>query len=695
MATSGSVNTSSYQGRYYQVSWSASQSVASNTSTISWTLKAAGGSSSWYAERTLSVVIAGNTVYNKTARVERYAGDIASGTVPINHDSAGKASFSISIQAAVYVSAVNCTGSASFTLDTIPRASSLTASNGTLGTAQTLAITRADSSFKHKIAYSCGSASGYAAGDASSFTTETSISFTPPLSLASQNTTGTSVSVVLTLYTYTGDGSQIGVASKTISCAIPSSVKPSCSVAVSDSTGYADTYGGYIKGLSKLEITITGTTAYDSPIASYKTTANGSTYTSASFTTAALKTIGDQTISTTVTDKRGRSGSASKSITVLDYTAPSISKLAVGRCDSDGTANDQGEYVKVTYSYRVTPLSELNTATAKLGYKKSAETEYTEVELGSSYSAANASYIFAADTGFSYDVVLSVSDVFRATERSTSASTAFTLMHFKADGTGIGIGKISENSNMLEIGLETRFHKPIEAAKSLNVRVLGKRILIPENADLNDYITIGCYACASNSIVATLSNCPEQTAFTLDVYNANGGYTTGKPSVEGAWYYFIQELTTYTGDKYIRTVSFEGTTTPIFSVWYLMLSTACTADYVSSRGTSGIWTYEKWNSGKAVCWGKKNFGTVDCKTSWGSIYHSNTALKESFPSGFFSEAPYHFDVSVLYSGGSAVGILRGSTALTSSSTGNIYLLSPVSSSRDNVTLSMYAIGKWK
>lgn len=27
------------------------------------------------------------------------------------------------------------------------------------------------------------------------------------------------------------------------------------------------------------------------------------------------------------------------------------------------------------------------------------------------------------------------------------------------------------------------------------------------------------------------------------------------------------------------------------------------ADYVVEQGTSGIWTYEKWNSGKAVCWG--------------------------------------------------------------------------------------------
>ena len=79
MATSGSFNTSSYDGRYYQLSWTATQSVTNNQSTISWTLKALGGNSSWYAERTVKVVLAGATVYSKTDRVSRYTGTVASG----------------------------------------------------------------------------------------------------------------------------------------------------------------------------------------------------------------------------------------------------------------------------------------------------------------------------------------------------------------------------------------------------------------------------------------------------------------------------------------------------------------------------------------------------------------------------------------------------------------------------------------
>ena len=142
MALEGSVSTNGYQGRYYYVNWKATQSIPNNGSTISWTLGCAGGTSSWYAERTLVVVINGNTVVSKSDRVQRYAGGITSGSLFVPHNANGDASFGISIQVAVYTSSVNCTGSNSFTLNNIPRKSTLSVSNGTLGVAQTLSVTR-------------------------------------------------------------------------------------------------------------------------------------------------------------------------------------------------------------------------------------------------------------------------------------------------------------------------------------------------------------------------------------------------------------------------------------------------------------------------------------------------------------------------------------------------------------------------
>ena len=123
--TQGSFDTSSYSGRYYTFSWTATQDTATNKSTISWKLEAKGGSSSWYAERTVKVVIAGTEAWSKTDNVRRYKGVVATGTTDITHNTNGTKSFSASVDAAVYFETINCKGSSSWDLKDIPRAATI------------------------------------------------------------------------------------------------------------------------------------------------------------------------------------------------------------------------------------------------------------------------------------------------------------------------------------------------------------------------------------------------------------------------------------------------------------------------------------------------------------------------------------------------------------------------------------------
>jgi hypothetical protein len=130
MASSGSFNTSGYDGRYLTFAWTlSSQSIENNTSTISWTLKGAGNAgSSWYNSGNFKVVINGTTVYSSSTRIKLYNGTlVSSGTFTIAHGSDGSKSFSASAQAGIYTVAVNCSGSGSWSLPTISRAASLTA----------------------------------------------------------------------------------------------------------------------------------------------------------------------------------------------------------------------------------------------------------------------------------------------------------------------------------------------------------------------------------------------------------------------------------------------------------------------------------------------------------------------------------------------------------------------------------------
>lgn len=479
-------------------------------------------------------------------------------TVNVSHNSDGKKTLSASASFTSGVSSGTITATTSKVLTTIPRKSTLTASNGTLGTAQTLTISRHSSGFTHTITYKCGTASGTVATKSSS----TSISWTPPLTLSSQNTAGTSVSVTFTITTYNGNTS-LGSNTKTITCTIPASVKPSCSVAVTDATGYENTYGNPIKGLSKFKVTVTPTLAHGSPIASYSVYANSATYTSASFTTGVLRSSGTMSVSATVKDKRGRTGTATVSKTVLDYLEPVVAVLTVYRCDEDGTEHDQGEFVKVNFTAEVTALNSKNKALYTLYYKKSADTEFTEVgldELQNKYSV-NSSYIFPADSNSSYDVEFTVTDNFKTTKRTTSASTASTLIHHRADGTGLGLGKLGEVENGVDVGLEVCLRNPVYG----KVMGLDRLPAIPAESNFNDYIETGCWAVHSNAIAETIENIPVPRAGRFEVISA-----TGEGIRVTQWSYIRQRFTPYNADNAVweRDVTRSADNVWRFYDWY-------------------------------------------------------------------------------------------------------------------------------
>ena len=521
MATSGSKSITVTSYDTLKFSWSeSSQSIANNTTTIAWTLQLIAGSSGRIdssAPKSWSVTVNG-TKYSGTNYIgiaNNATKTLASGTTTIAHNTDGTKTFSYSFsqQFSITFSGVSIgtkSGSGTGTLDTIVRKSSLSASNGTLGTAQTLTVTRQSTSFTHTITYKCGSASGTVCTKSSS----TSVSFTPPLSLAAQNTTGTSVSVTLTITTYNGSTS-IGSNTKTITCSIPASVKPSCTVTVTDTTGYKNVYGKAIKGQSKFKIVVNPTTAQGSAIASYKVTANGATYTAATSTTDVLKYSGDLTITAKVTDKRGRSGSTTVIEEVYDYTAPVISKLSVKRCNANGTENDQGGYVKVTFSAAIDPVSNLNSVQYMLYWKKSADTTYNAFDLaqedyGLQFEVTDGTHIFEADTESSYDVKLTASDHFQTVSMVTSASTAYTIMDFGTDGKSVAFGKVAEISNLVDFGFRIRTYggllQPVLEAGTDFDNVLVPNTYTLKNANSANY---GNCPIATGTGVLKVESCGE------------------------------------------------------------------------------------------------------------------------------------------------------------------------------------------
>lgn len=119
-------------------------------------------------------------------------------------------------------------------------------------------------------------------------------------------------------------------------------------------------------------------------------------------------------------------------------------------------------------------------------------------------------------------------------------------------------------------------------------------------------------------------------------------------------------------------------------------STPTIADYVVEQGVSGMWTYRKWASGIAECWGNN---TVASSTffAWGSVYYSATYSTVSFPTDLFVDTP---TLTTTALSGPDSWVARSGT-VTKNSAGSAYLVRGATSTAYPYTIGYHAIGRWK
>ncbi len=121
-------------------------------------------------------------------------------------------------------------------------------------------------------------------------------------------------------------------------------------------------------------------------------------------------------------------------------------------------------------------------------------------------------------------------------------------------------------------------------------------------------------------------------------------------------------------------------------------------DYVVEHGTSGIWTYRKWASGIAECWGvytatishyttvNNFYGYYRDGNSGGSYYDS----KLVFPFTFTTLQYYNYGGSI----GAGFAVTASPSLGLSNSFGTIRFLSTIGNSQ-SVVARIYAKGTWK
>ena len=397
MATSGSLTTTKYDGRYYKLEWErTATSLTNNTSTIKWTLSCAGGDS-WYAERTLEVVIAGVTVKSKTSRVERKAGTIDSGTLTIKHNTDGTKNFTASVKVAVYTSTVNCTGSKAFSLTEIPRVSTITATSAYLGGSCTITISRKVSSYTHTLKYQFGDLTGTIVSKTSS----TNYKWNIPSSFANQMSTVASKNGALICDTYSGS-TLIGTKTCPFTVKVGSSNYPKAEIEVWTTDDLSLRLighdAGVILGVSEMAYEVTASTGTGATIKSYAVT-NGTVKKTTKTGTFTNATSDDFTA--VVTDSRGLTKETNVQFGDVVKYIPLTNSLSA-KMTADGVINftTSGKYFKGSFG------AVTNTLKVQYRYKVSGGTYTSWTNMDVSGAKATASYNLSGSiTGLDYTKV--------------------------------------------------------------------------------------------------------------------------------------------------------------------------------------------------------------------------------------------------------------------------------------------------
>lgn len=512
-ATGGYTNQDGSGVTKFNLYYTVTQDLAANTSTIDWQVYLAGGGSVWYMTYNRSITLNGSSVYSNSTRTKTYVGEPLtgmSGSLTITHGSDGShAAIPVSWQAGVCMTTINCTGSGSIPLTTIPRATTPTVSAVTIGSAPTFDFSaRADSSYTHTVTYTMGSASGTVVTKTANATYN---GWTAP---ANQIPNATSGTITFTCETFNGNTS-LGTTTVTTTATVPntSAYKPGQPTATYENTTKNYLSGTYLASLSAVKVTnITATANGGASIVSYSTTFNGATYTGTSFTTATPSSAGSYTMRVTVTDSRGRTNYRDYTITYYAYSPPTLTATA-SRSDSNGNADEIGNYAKFAITGAATSVkgsgsSEKNSISGKIQYKQSTASSYTTVNISGSGLNLTYSSSIEMSADYAWDIIVSVTDGANKTVSKTmKLSIGYATMDFYDGGKGIAFGTTA-TKNGFECAMDAEF---TGGFKANGVRLLEGTTTIANGTNLNTLTTLGEYV-VYDAGAKTCTNTPWGTA---------------------------------------------------------------------------------------------------------------------------------------------------------------------------------------
>lgn len=439
----------------------------------------------------------------------------------------------------------------------------------------------------------------------------------------------------------------------------------------------ATTSAPYVRTKNSYAVSITNATAYyGDTITSTKLTVGNQSVTgtvssgSGTLTISSLNSAGTYTPTVTLTDNRGLTTmKALSAISVLDYNVPSMTASVI-RCNSSGTAQDEGTYAKVTTTF--------NYSKARCNLKKpsmtvrnqsgtavsTTQTWYTDNALTSAVNWTNYNpnspvtlycLVSGSFTEQAYSFSCYVEDSLNGrsgTISLTMPATFFTI-DYQAGGKEIAFGAPANdsltnypdglfkcemtaliNDSLTATGDITSSAGLLKSTKNGNTVTIGSQ----NSSWCHIYNTANIPFIFNNSVATTGGDLGTSTYKWGNIYSSGTLYGN-KADFSGAVEMRYIDLHASSGgasDYDCRLTTNAGSNT---GEGFLHINNQPMKDFITERGTSSSWYYRKWNSGKVEAWRTYNAGSQTPSKWTDYMYYKD--LDITIPSGIFSATPNH------------------------------------------------------
>ena len=405
--------------------------------------------------------ISGSTYLSCGSATNTWASFNRSFSFTVSHNASGDASFTVGVLGSVRhyynggatVSPVGSTASGTITIHE-NAASSIASSTSAAATqsAYSLTMNRSLPTNTHVAVFRCGEDTLY-----TSELFETSLHFTIPRDWFADYPDLAVLSVTVSVQTYSGNGTALGspvTASLTVTA--DALMRPKLSdgwVSLSPyNSGAVSGFTGYIRGYSRAEAVfdtakIDMSDALGAAIASFSVSCQGESASEAPYRTPTLSAT-SVTVVCTVTDTRGRTASESFPLSVMDCAAPVMTGQSVFRCDSSGTADEDGAYLSVKALVSCSALNGQNSCTLSAAVRTAGGSYGAETALSGGVPAV----IGPSSPDLSYTVRFTAVDTLGSSVvYYVSVPTRKWAMKFRSGGRGVAFGKAAEADDVFEI----------------------------------------------------------------------------------------------------------------------------------------------------------------------------------------------------------------------------------------------------